>query len=105
MVKFMSKITILSVVFSLLSLTLTHDLTLDGTMPGVQVSKESADHSNDVPDADKREVCHIFQHMDMPAPQRVRTLPGEGNVSPGRATDAESLVLTPDGPPPQRLIA
>ena len=103
--KFTSNIMIFSSVFSLLSLAVTHDLTLDRAMSGLTVSSESVDHSDDAPGPDKCEVCHVFQHMDVPAPHFVRIFSGQDRLNPGRATDVESLALTPAGPPPQYLIA
>ncbi len=105
MVRLTSRIVMISILLSLLSLASAHDVILDGTTQGLSASGESVDHSNDAPGADKCEVCHIFQHMDVPAPQLARAFFGEACVSPGRAADAESLAHTPDGPPPQDLIA
>jgi|GEM_PF-1977596 len=105
MIKFTSKIMIFSIVFSLLSLAVTHDLTLDGAVSGLTVSNENVDHSDNTPAPDKCEVCHVFQHMDVPAPHLIRIFSGQSRINPGGATNAESLAHTPDGPPPQDLIA
>lgn len=105
MLQFTSKIMMISILFGLLSLAVTHDLTVDGASPSVSINSAGADHSNDAPGADKCEVCHIFQHMDVPVPQLVWSFSGEDRAPPGGAADAESLAHTPDGPPPQYLIA
>lgn len=93
-----------ALVLGLLAPVLTHDLDVDLAPQSAEAGEQAWDQEAGANAPGTCNVCHIFQHMALPAPQALLTLASMENAAFARSANARGLAHNPDGPPPRHRI-